>query len=73
MRAREALLWALLDNEYSQIKTLQTSHEIWKALESIFEGDTHTKRVILQNWICTFQDAKMMEDESIRSYVGTIS
>ena len=27
----------------------------------------------LQNWICTFQDAKMMEDESIRSYVGRIS
>ena len=31
------------------------------------------KRMKLQNWICTFQDAKMMEDESIRSYVGTIS
>ena len=24
----------------------------------------------LQNWICDFQDAKMMEDESIRSYIG---
>ena len=27
----------------------------------------------LQNWICAFQDAKMMEDESIRTYVGRIS
>ena len=27
----------------------------------------------LQNWICAFQDAKMMEDESIRSYGGRIS
>ena len=27
----------------------------------------------LQNWICACQDGKMMEDESIRSYVGRIS
>ena len=45
MRAREALLSALLENEYSQIKSLQTSHEIWKELESTFEGDTHAKRM----------------------------
>ena len=27
----------------------------------------------LHNWICEFQDAKMMEDESVRSYIGRIS
>ena len=27
----------------------------------------------LQSWICAFQDAKMMEDESIRTYIGRIS
>ena len=51
---------------------LKTSHEIWKALEANYEGDTHAKRVRLQNLICAFQDARMMEDESIRSYVGRI-
>ena len=33
----------------------------------------HAKRIRLQNWICAFQDAKMMEDESVRSYIGRIS
>ena len=32
MRARKALLLALPKNEYSQVKSLQTSHEIWKEL-----------------------------------------
>ena len=27
----------------------------------------------LQSWICAYQDAKMMEDEFIRSYIGRIS
>ena len=27
----------------------------------------------MQNLYCTFQDARMMEDESMRSYVGRIS
>ena len=72
-KEREALLLALPKNEYNQVKLLKTSHEIRKALEYNYEGDTHAKRVRLQKWICAFQDAKMMEDESIRSYVGRIS
>ena len=52
---------------------LNTSHEIWKALENSFEGDDHFKKLRLQSWICAFQDTKMMEDESMRSYVGRIS
>ena len=41
-------------------------------MQSTFEGDNHTQKVRLQNWICLYQDAKMMEDESIRSYFGRI-
>ena len=73
IRAREALLLALPKNEYSQVKLLKTSHKMWKALESNYESDKHAKRVRLHNWICAFQDAKMMEDESMRNYVGRIS
>lgn len=73
MRAREALLSALPENEYSQVKSLQTSHEIWKALESTFEGDIHAKRIRLLNWIYAFQKAKMMEDEYVRSHIARIS
>ena len=60
-------------SECSQVKQLKTSHEIWKTLEANYEGDTHAKRVRLQNLDCIFQDARMMEDEFVRSYVGRIS
>ena len=73
IRAREAILLTLPKSEYSQVKLLKTSHEIWKTLEANYDGDTHAKRVRLQNLYCTFQDARMMEDESVRSYIGRIS
>ena len=73
IRAREAILSALPESEYSQVKLIKTSHKIWKALEANYEGDTHAKRVRLQNLHCTFQDDRMMEDESVKSYVGKIS
>ena len=47
IRAREAILLALLESEYSQVKLLKTSYEIWKALEENYEGDTHAKIVKL--------------------------
>ena len=73
MRAREALLSTLPKNEYNQVKSPVTSYEFWKALESNFEGDDHVKIMRLKSWICAYQDAKMMEDESVRSYIGRIS
>lgn len=72
MRVRETLLSTLLEVEYNQVKSLDTSQNIWKALENSFEGDEHSKNMRLQNWICAFQDGRMMEDESIRSYIGSI-
>ena len=73
IREREAISSALPESEYSQVKLLKTSHKIWKALEENYEGDTHAKIVRLQNLICPFQDARMMEDESIISDIGKIS
>ena len=72
IREREVILSVLPKRVYYQVKLLKTSHEICKALEENYEGDTHAKRVRLQNLICAFQDARMMEDESIRSCVGRI-
>ena len=42
-------------------------------METSFEGDAHSKKLRLQCWICAFQDAKMMEDEFLRTYLGRIS
>ena len=65
MRSREVILTVLPEIEYNQVKSLATSHLIWKALETSFEGDAHSKKLRLQSWICAFQDDKMMEDESV--------
>ena len=73
IREREAILLTLPESEYSQVKLLKTSHEIWKPLEENYEGDTHAKSVRLQNLHYAFQEAIMMKDESIRSYIGRIS
>ena len=45
MRAREALLTTLPEIEYNQIKSLVTSHFIWKALENSFECDANSKKL----------------------------
>ena len=44
IRAREALLSTLPKIEYNQLKTLDTSYKISKALENSFEGDAHSKK-----------------------------
>lgn len=73
IRERQEILSTLPESEYSQVKQLKTSHEIWKNLEANYEGDAHVKRVRLQNLYCALQDAKMLEDEFVRSYVGRIT
>ena len=73
IRARELILSSLPKSEYNQVKLLKTSHEIWKTLKANYEGDTHAKRVRFQNLYCTFQDAKMIEDESVKTYIGRLS
>ena len=73
MWAREEILTALPKIEYNQVKSLATSHFIWKALENSFKGDAHSKNLRLKSWICAFWDAKMMEDESVRTYIDRIS
>ena len=54
MRAREAILSTLLENNYNQVKTVITTNKVWEALEAIYEGDKHAKRIKLQNWIFYF-------------------
>ena len=47
MLAREALLSTLPKNEYSLVKSLEKSHEIWVTLQSTLEGGKHAKRIRL--------------------------
>ena len=42
-------------------------------MENSFEGDKHSKNLRPHNWFCAFQDAKMMADEFVRTYIGRIS
>ena len=73
MKEREAILSALPENDYNQVKIETTTNKVWEALETIYDGDKHSKIVKLQNWTCLFQEAKMMEDESISVYASRVS
>ena len=52
IRGREVVLLPLPENKYSQVKYLKTSHEIWKALEANYEGDTHAKELDIEFDFC---------------------
>ena len=41
-------------------------------MEANYNGDTHAKMVRFKNLYVTFQDARIMENEFVRSYVGRI-
>ena len=58
IRAREELLLELPESEYSQVKLLKKSHEIWKTLKANYEGDTHAKELDCKICIANF---KMLE------------
>ena len=50
MVPREALISALSESEFTEVKELDSINKIWKILEALYEGDQYTKRVKLQNW-----------------------
>ena len=72
MRDREAIFSSLLKNDYNQIKSLITSHEVWKDSKKIYASNKYAKRIRLKKWICLFQEAIMMKDKFARSYIGRI-
>ena len=43
MIARDALISALSEAEFIEIKELNSTFEIWTKLETLYEGDKYTK------------------------------
>lgn len=71
--AIEALITAVPESEFSEVKNLQLAHEIWIRLGAHFEGDQYVNKSKLQNWKGMFGSAKMQEDKTIRSYFHRIA
>ena len=72
MREKEVILSAFPENDYNWKKIVITTNKVWEALEVLSKGDKHSMTVKLQNWVCLFQEDKILEDELVRTCVGRI-
>jgi len=59
LRAKEALLSALIDSKMTNVFGLKTTHEIWKKLENLYEGDEYVKCAKLQSLRGKFENLRM--------------
>ena len=47
---------------------LTAAQDIWKRLETLYEGDEFSKQAKMEYWKTKMEGLKMREDESIRAY-----
>lgn len=73
IRAKETLLSTLIDFEMTNVMYLQTTHKIWKKLETLYEGDSHVKNVKLQSLKGKYELLKMGEDENITFFLSKVN
>lgn len=63
------MLSALTDSKMTNVMELQTIHEIWKKLETLYEGDNNVKISKLQSLKGKYEMLRMRKDEIITSYM----
>lgn len=73
IRAKEALLSALTDSEMTSVMELQTIHEIWKKLETLYERDNYVNIANLWSLKGKYEMLRMVEDENIISYMQKVN
>lgn len=73
IRAKEALLSALLDSEMTNVIDLETSHDNRVKFQTFHEGDSHVKVTKLQNLKGKYENLKMGEDENITSFMQKVN
>ena len=66
-KAMNILFCALSRDELHCVCHYTTAHEIWKSLESTYEGETQIKTTKLRNLDLKFELFKMHDDEDIAS------
>lgn len=73
IRDKEALLSGLTNSEMTNVMGLKTTHEIWKKLETLYEGDAQVKVAKLQSLKGKYEALKMGEDENITSFMAKVN
>lgn len=52
---------------------LQTAHEIWKKLETLYEGDAQVKVAKLQSLKGKYEELNMREEENISTFMDKVN
>lgn len=73
IRVKEALMSALIDSEMTNVMGLQTTHEIWEKLQTLYEGDKQVKVAKLQSLKGKYEMLKMGEDENINTFIAKVN
>jgi RNA-binding protein YhbY len=68
-----ALCQALSPSEFTKISNCGTAQEVWKILETTYEGTKLVKSAKLQMLISRFEEIKMLEDETFGEFYSKIS
>jgi hypothetical protein len=72
-KALHALCKALSPSEFAKISNSESAKEAWEILETTYEGTKLAKSTKLQMLISTFQEIKMLENETFGEFYSKMS
>jgi hypothetical protein len=72
-KAHHALCQAFSPSEFARISNCESAQEVWKILETTYEGTKLVKSAKLQMLIYRFEEIKMLEEETFREFYTKIS
>ena len=70
-RTLNALFSAVTNEEFKKISFTKTAKEVWTILQTTYEGTKTIKDSKLQRLTTSFEEIKMMEDESFNEFYAS--
>ena len=71
-RALNALFSAVTNEEFKKISSIETAKEAWTILQTIYEGTKAVKDSKLQRLTTSFEEIKILEDESFDKFYAKV-
>ena len=68
-KAKNAIMYGLVDSELVKVMICKTTKQIWDKLKSIHEGDDKIKEAKLQTHRAQFEGLNLNEDEIVKYYM----
>ena len=73
IRAKEALLSALTNTKLTNVMHMKTAYEIWKNLETLYDGDANVMIAKLQSLKGKYERLRMGDDDNINTFMQRVN